>query len=91
MKVLLPVGLRFALLCLATNVATSYHLSCLITQAPLASPIQEDPSAIDSSPPAGLTKASAPVSPQTLARVRALDAQASELKARGKYDESESL
>ena len=89
MKVLRSIGLPVALLCL-THSPKSHH-ACLLAQAPLTSPIQEDPSTVDSSSPRAATKASASVSPQTLARVRALDAEASQLKARGKYEEAESL
>src|SRR6185503_19523521 len=89
MKVLRSIGLPVALLCLTT--AARPGLACLLEQAPLSSPIQEDPSATDPSSPTRPTKASTSATPQTLARVRALDAQASQLKTRGKYDEAESL
>ena len=88
MKVLRSIGLPVVLSCL-TGAATL--LGCLLPQASLTSPIQEDRSATDSSSPAGRAEGSASATPQTLARVRALDAQASQFKTHGKYGEAESL
>ena len=55
MKVLRSIGLPVALLCL-THSPKSHH-ACLLAQAALTSPIQEDPSTVDSSSPRAVTKA----------------------------------